>query len=89
MSEIATGLLFAFWFVLAYLLIHRLFRSKEQGHTRWRELFQPSADAARSIGAKKPQLFLKTNEMSEHHSQAVSKTSSEQGSIDGRRAGLS
>jgi hypothetical protein len=76
MSEIATGLLFAFWFVLAYLLIHRLFRSKEQGHTRWRELFRPSADAARSIGVQKPHLFLKTSEMSEHHTHAASKTTS-------------
>ena len=76
MSEIATGLLFAFWFVLAYLLISRLFRSKEQGHARWRDLFRPSVDAARSIGAPKPHLFLKTKEMSEHHTQAASKTAS-------------
>lgn len=76
MSEIATGLLFAFWFVLAYLLIHRLFRSKEQGHTCWRDLFKPSMDAARSIGAKKPHLFLKTSDMSDHHAQAASKRAS-------------
>ena len=76
MSEIATGLLFAFWFVLAYLLIHRLFRSKDQGQARWRDLFKPSVDAARSIGAKKPHLFLKTNDMSDHHAQAASKTAS-------------
>lgn len=76
MSEIATGLLFAFWFVLAYLLISRLFGSREQGRARWRDLFQPSVDAARSIGAKKPHLFLTTKEMSDHHSQAASKTAS-------------
>lgn len=77
MSEIATGLLFAFWFVLAYLLISKLFRSKDSDHARWRDLFRPSVDAARTIGAKKPHLFLKTGEMSNHHSQAAaaSKTS--------------
>lgn len=74
MTEIATGLLFAFWFVLAYLFISRLFRSNEQGQARWRDLFRPSVDAARSIGAKKPLLFLKTGEMSEHHSQAANRT---------------
>jgi hypothetical protein len=76
MTEIATGGLFAFWFVLAYLLIHRLFKSSEQGQARWRDLFRPSTDAARSIGAKKPHLFLKTGEMSEHHSQAANSASS-------------
>ncbi len=76
MTEIATGLLFAFWFVLAYLLISRLFRSNEQGQTRWRDLFRPSVDAARSLGAKKPHLFLKTGEMSEHHSQTANSRSS-------------
>ena len=74
MTEIATGLLFAFWFVLAYLLIHRLLRSNEQGRTRWRDVFRPSMDDARSISAKKPHLFLKTGEMSEHHSQAATST---------------
>jgi hypothetical protein len=71
MSEIGIGLLFAFWFVLAYLLISKIFRSKEQGQTRWRDLFRPSADAARSIGAKKPHLFLTGSELSDHHSQAA------------------
>jgi hypothetical protein len=75
MTEIATGLLFAFWFVMAYLLISRLFGTNEQGQARWRDLFRPSTDAARSIGAKKPQLFLKTGEMSEHHSQTANRRS--------------
>ena len=80
MSEIATGLLFAFWFVLAYLLISKLFRSSDQDRARWRDLFRPSVDAARTIESKKPHLFLKTGEMSDHHSQAAaSKTSSGKG----------
>jgi hypothetical protein len=72
MSEIGIGLLFAFWFVLAYLLISKIFGSKEHGQTCWRDLFRPSADAARSIGAKKPHLFLTGSELSDHHSQAAS-----------------
>lgn len=76
MTEIATGLLFAFWFVLAYLLINRLFRSNEHGQACLRDLFRPSRDASRSIGAKKPHLFLKTGEMSEHHSQAANRAAS-------------
>jgi hypothetical protein len=70
MTEIGIGLLFAFWFVLAYLLISRLFGSKELGQTRWREILQPHADAARALGAKKPHLFLTGSELSEHHAQA-------------------
>ena len=76
MTEIATGLLFAFWFVVAYLLLSKLFRSNEPGQTRWRDLFRPSTDDARSIGGKKPHLFLKTGEMSEHHSRTANSTSS-------------
>ncbi|HEX8774249.1 MAG TPA: hypothetical protein VF735_11615 [Pyrinomonadaceae bacterium] len=70
MSEIGIGLLFAFWFVLAYLLISKLFGAKELGQMRWRELLRPSADDGRLIGGKRPHLFLSTSEMSEHHSQA-------------------
>jgi hypothetical protein len=69
MTEIGIGLLFAFWFVLAYLLISKLFGTDELGlKGRWREILRPSADAGRAIGAKKPHLFLSTSEMSEHHS---------------------
>jgi hypothetical protein len=75
MSEIGIGLLFAFWFVLGYLLISKLFGAKELGQTRWRELLRPSADDGRSIGGKRPHLFLSTTEMSEHHSQAKSGSS--------------
>ncbi|HYY58163.1 MAG TPA: hypothetical protein VE842_12590 [Pyrinomonadaceae bacterium] len=74
MTEIGIGLLFAFWFVLAYLLISKLFGPDEQGQTRWREILRPSA--AKSIAAKKPHLFLSTPEMSDHHSQAKSSASS-------------
>jgi hypothetical protein len=77
MSEIGIGLLFAFWFVLAYLLIARLFGSKQLGQTRWRELLRPSTDDGRTIGGKKPHLFLSTPEMSEHHSQAKGGSSQE------------
>jgi hypothetical protein len=74
MAEIGIGLLFAFWFVLAYLLISKLFGPDEQGQTRWREILRPSA--AKAIAAKKPHLFLSTTEMSDHHSQAKSSASS-------------
>ena len=76
MTEIGIGLLFAFWFVLAYLLVSRLLGTGEQGQTRWREILRPSAHAARQIGAQRPHLFLKTGEMSEHHSQSGNRTSS-------------
>jgi hypothetical protein len=76
MSEIGIGLLFAFWFVLAYLLISKLFGSNQLGATRWREILRPSGDDSRSIGAKKPHLFLSSSEMSEHHSRAKGSTSS-------------
>ncbi|HEV2913352.1 MAG TPA: hypothetical protein VGX92_08555 [Pyrinomonadaceae bacterium] len=76
MTEIGIGLLFAFWFVLAYLLISKLFGPDDQGQTRWREILRPSASAGRSIGAKKPQLFLSASELSEHHSQSKSGSSS-------------
>ena len=72
MTEIGIGLLFAFWFVLAYLLISKLFGANELGQTRWRELLRTSADDAKSIGGKKPHLFLSSSELSEHHSQAKS-----------------
>jgi hypothetical protein len=76
MTEIGIGLLFAFWFVLGYLLISRLLGSDKSYRLNWRELLRPSAEAARSLGAKRPHLFLTTSEMSEHHSQAKSKSSS-------------
>ena len=76
MTEIGIGLLFAFWFVLAYVLVSKLFGSDQYGQTRWREILRPSVDTARSIGAKKPHLFLSTSEMSQHHSQSKGASSS-------------
>ena len=75
MSEIGIGLLFAFWFVLAYLLISKLFGSNQLGQTRWRELLRSSGDEGRTLNGTKPHLFLSTPEMSEHHSQAKSGSS--------------
>ncbi len=76
MTEIGIGLMFAFWFVLAYLLISRLFGSDKCGQICWRDILRPSADASRSLADKRPHLFLTTPEMSEHHAQAASKSSS-------------
>jgi hypothetical protein len=71
MTEIGIGLLFAFWFVLAYLLISKVFVKDKLGQARWREILRPDASAARSLGAKKPQLFLNSSELSEHHSRTT------------------
>lgn len=76
MSEIGIGLLFAFWFVLGYLLVSKLLGSDKREQLRWREILRPPASAARAIGAKRPHLFLTTSEMSEHHSQATGKPAS-------------
>ncbi|HEX8144215.1 MAG TPA: hypothetical protein VF553_16560 [Pyrinomonadaceae bacterium] len=76
MTEIGIGLLFAFWFVLAYLLISKLFGANELGQTRWREILRSSSDTGRSLGTKKPQLFLSSSEMSEHHARSKSGPSS-------------
>jgi hypothetical protein len=76
MSEIGIGLLFAFWFVLGYLLVSRLLGCDKGGQVRWRDILRPSTDGAKALGAKRPHLFLTTSEMSEHHSQATSGSSS-------------
>jgi hypothetical protein len=76
MSEIGIGLLFAFWFVLGYLLVSRLFGSDKRGQLRWRDLLRPSCDATKALGGKRPHLFLTTSEMSEHHAQPTGKSSS-------------
>jgi hypothetical protein len=76
MSEIGIGLLFAFWFVLGYLLVSRLLGSDKCGQIRWRDILRPSTDAAKALGAKRPHLFLSTSELSEHHSRTTGKSSS-------------
>ena len=76
MSEIGIGLLFAFWFVLGYLLVSRLIGRNECGQIRWRDLLRPSSDAAKALADKRPHLFLTTSEMSEHHAQPTGKSSS-------------
>jgi hypothetical protein len=75
MSEIGIGLLFAFWFVLGYLLVSRVIGRNERGQIRWRDLLRPSSDAATALGTKRPHLFLTTSEMSEHHAQPTGKSS--------------
>ncbi|HYO92449.1 MAG TPA: hypothetical protein VEQ40_12470 [Pyrinomonadaceae bacterium] len=77
MAEIGIGVLFAAWFVTAYLLIAKLFLPRKQRAALWRHWVQPNFDAAQLSGGKKPQLFLTTEALSQHHSQARSRKASE------------
>ncbi|MDX6696542.1 MAG: hypothetical protein QOF02_4145 [Blastocatellia bacterium] len=70
MSEIGIGILFAFWFVMAYLLVAKLVGPRMQRIAVWRHWMQPSFDAAQLAGGKRPQLFLTTEALSQHHSRA-------------------
>ena len=70
MSEIGIGVLFAAWFVTVYLLIAKLVGPQKQRLAVWRHWTQPTFDAAQLAGGRKPQLFLTTESLSQHHSQA-------------------
>ena len=78
MTEIGIGVLFAFWFVMAYLLIAKLVGPRKERIAVWRHWTQPSFDAAQLAGGKKPQLFLPTEELSHHHSRAGDRKSTGQ-----------
>jgi hypothetical protein len=69
MTEIGIGLLFAAWFVTAYLLIAKLVGPRKQGAALWRHWTRPHFDPAQLAGGRKPQLFLTTEALSQHHSQ--------------------
>ena len=69
MAEIGIGLLFAAWFVTAYLLIAKLAGPRKQRSALWRGWASPAFDAAELASGKKPQLFLTTEALSRHHSQ--------------------
>lgn len=70
MAEIGIGVLFAAWFVMAYLIIAKWIGPRKQQMAIWRHWTQPSFDAAQLSAGKKPQLFLTTDALSQHHSQA-------------------
>ena len=71
MAEIGIGVLFAAWFVTFYLLVAKLFGPRKQrAAALWRHWTQPDFDAAQLAAGKKPQLFLTTEALSRHHSQA-------------------
>lgn len=70
MSELGIGVLFAAWFVMAYLLFAKLIGPRKERMAIWRHWTQPSFDAAQLADGKKPQLFLTTEALSQHHSQA-------------------
>lgn len=79
MTEIGIGVLFAVWFVLAYLLIAKLAAPLKQRIEVWRHYWtQPSFDAAQLSGGKTPQLFLTTEALSQHHSRAGNRKSAGQ-----------
>jgi hypothetical protein len=67
MIEIGIGVLFAILFVSAYLLVKKLLGGGDSVQ-RWRELGNHPLGNSRRVTAKPPQLFLKTGELSEHHS---------------------
>jgi hypothetical protein len=73
MTEIGIGVLFAAWFVTVYLLIAKLAGPRKQRAALWRHWSQTAFDPAELAGGKKPQLFLTTEELSHHHSQARSR----------------
>ena len=64
MAEIGIGVLFAAWFVTAYLLIAKFLLPRKQRAALWRHWTQPNFDAAQLSGGKKPQLFLTTEALS-------------------------
>jgi hypothetical protein len=68
MIEIGIGVLFAILFVSAYLLVKKLLGGSDNGQSPRRELGTRSPGISRRVTAKSPPLFLKTGEMSEHHS---------------------
>jgi hypothetical protein len=68
MMEIGIGVLFAILFVSAYLLVKKLLGGDDGGQPRRPELGSHPTVNSRRVTAKTPPLFLKTGEMSEHHS---------------------
>ena len=78
MNEIGIGVLFAAWFVTAYLLIARLMGTRRQRAALWRHWSQSTFDAAQLASGKKPQLFLTTEALSQHHSQTRNRQSAGQ-----------
>lgn len=64
MIEIGIGVLFAALFVVAYLLVSRLLGKGG----RLREITNQSLGSKLIASKPPPQLFLKTGELSEHHS---------------------
>jgi hypothetical protein len=70
MIEIGIGVLFAILFVSAYLLVKKLLGGDDGGHG-WRGLVNHPLGHSKRLAPKPPQLFLKTGEMSEHHSKTV------------------
>lgn len=75
MAEVGIGVLFAAWFVMAYLIIAKLIGPRKQQMAIWRHWTQPAFDAAQLSAGKKPQLFLTTEALSQHHSQARNRPS--------------
>ena len=75
MAEIGIGVLFAAWFVMAYLIIAKLIGPRKQQMAIWRHWTQTPFDVAQLSTGKKPQLFLTTEALSQHHSRARNRKS--------------
>ncbi|HEX8707982.1 MAG TPA: hypothetical protein VF723_06940 [Pyrinomonadaceae bacterium] len=68
MTELTTGLLFAAWFAMAYLLVSKSLRLGQRGRAVLRGLFNSRALSAQgSTAAQRPRLFMTTEELSAHH----------------------
>lgn len=73
MIEIGIGVLFAVVFIAAYLLVKKVLGSNDDSQSRWRELSSHQLSRSKQVAAKPQKLFLTSNEMREHHSQAKGK----------------
>lgn len=78
MEEVGIGVLFAAWFITAYLLITRLRTTHGRRTTTfWRNWWQTLFGAAHLSGDERPQLFLTTEALSQHHSRPSHQQSAE------------
>lgn len=70
MFEALVGLLFAFFFVMIYLLISLYRKQRLEGRGHWHELYPPSLDGPQANN----KFFLPGQEMSRHHLPAAAQS---------------
>lgn len=74
MTEIVIGVLFAAWFVTAYLLMAKFLGPRRRWAALWQRWTRDGFDAAQLAGDKRPQLFLTTDALSHHHARAAGRS---------------